>query len=209
MSAVKRKERGKAADPLISEKKLSLDDDLDADLDLSSDIKGIISALQQIREKAQKDGQKKNEETVGCVASEVRSMLDDAKSKFEKERQNFTKALTKNAKECESILRSEYAKFLAVHDKFCKDKAAYLESFKEIFCKFEDEKEKLFVRYEQQRKREKVALAEVEKACLGKIAAAEESLKKKKQDDRSFSMLRKSLGSFLDNGSDDDYGPDD
>lgn len=29
-----------------------------------SDIKGIVSALQQIREKAQKDGQKKNEETI-------------------------------------------------------------------------------------------------------------------------------------------------
>lgn len=31
---------------------------------ICSDIKGIVSALQQIREKAQKDGQKKNEETI-------------------------------------------------------------------------------------------------------------------------------------------------
>lgn len=29
-----------------------------------SDIKGIMTALQQIKEKAQKDGQKKNEETI-------------------------------------------------------------------------------------------------------------------------------------------------
>ena len=29
-----------------------------------SEIKGIVSALQQIREKAQKDGQKKKEETI-------------------------------------------------------------------------------------------------------------------------------------------------
>lgn len=34
-------------------------------VEMCSDIKGIISALQQIREKAQKDGQKKNEETIG------------------------------------------------------------------------------------------------------------------------------------------------
>ncbi|CAA7405215.1 unnamed protein product [Spirodela intermedia] len=211
MSAAKRsgKGRGKATDPLMSGKKMRVDEELDAELDLSSDIKGIISALQQIREKAQKDGQKKNEETIGCVASEVRAMLDDTKSKIEKDRQTFTKALTKNSKECESLLRSEYAKFQAAHEKFCKDKANFIQAFKEIFSKFEDEKEKLFVRYEQQRKREKAALSEVEKACTSKITAAEESLKKKKQDDRSFSILRKSLGSFLDNGSDDDYGPDD
>lgn len=34
------------------------------DSGICSDIKGIISALQQIRDKAQKDGQKKNEETI-------------------------------------------------------------------------------------------------------------------------------------------------
>jgi hypothetical protein len=36
----------------------------------SSDIKGILSALHSIREKAQKDGQKKSEETIGRYLSE-------------------------------------------------------------------------------------------------------------------------------------------
>ncbi|KAK8960181.1 hypothetical protein KSP40_PGU006260 [Platanthera guangdongensis] len=93
------KRRGKDGEPLRSEKKRSREDEFDGDLDLSSDIKGIISALQQIRDKAQKDGQKKNEETIGSVASEIRSMINDAKSKFEKERQNFLKALSKSSKE--------------------------------------------------------------------------------------------------------------
>ncbi|KAI5348750.1 hypothetical protein L3X38_001637 [Prunus dulcis] len=38
-----------------------------------------------------------------------------------------------------------------------------------------------------------------EKACTDKIAKLEESLKKKKQDDRTFSFLRKTLGSFTKN----------
>ncbi|XP_038987394.1 uncharacterized protein LOC120112354 [Phoenix dactylifera] len=78
----------------------------------------------------------------------------------------------------------------------------------ELFSKYEDEKDKLYVRYEQQRKKEKANPSELEKACVLKIARAEESLKKKKQDDKSFSILRKSLGSFLEGASDDDFGPD-
>nr|POE54876.1 hypothetical protein CFP56_42045 [Quercus suber] len=46
----------------VSDKRNRVEDDFD--LDLSNDIKGIMSALHQIREKAQKDGQKKNEETI-------------------------------------------------------------------------------------------------------------------------------------------------
>lgn len=38
--------------------------DWEFDSGICSDIKGIMSALQQIRDKAQKDGQKKNEETI-------------------------------------------------------------------------------------------------------------------------------------------------
>ncbi|KAF8404094.1 hypothetical protein HHK36_008974 [Tetracentron sinense] len=208
MSAVKgsSKRRGKVSDDLISEKRKR---DEDFDPDLSSDIKGIISALHQIRDKAQKDGQKKNEETISSVASEVKSMLDDSKSKLEKERQSFVKALTKSSKECECSLKNESAKFQAAHEKFSKEKEAHLHSFKDILSKFEDEKEKLLTRYEQQRKREKAMLSELEKACLVKIAAAESSLKKKKQDDKSFSILRKSLGSFLDCASDEDFPLDD
>ncbi|KAL6006313.1 Serine--glyoxylate aminotransferase [Asimina triloba] len=69
--------------------------------------------------------------------------------------------------------------------------------------------QKLVVRYQHQRKKEKTMLSEAEKASTNKIAAAEELLKKKKQDSKSFSILRKSLGSFLDCGSDEDFPPDD
>ncbi|KAL1831717.1 hypothetical protein ACET3Z_001368 [Daucus carota] len=54
----------------------------------------------------------------------------------------------------------------------------------DTFSKYEEEKEKLFIRYEQQRKRrkkEKSLIPEQEKACANRIAELEESLKKKKQ----------------------------
>ncbi|KAJ4748634.1 DNA ligase-like protein [Rhynchospora pubera] len=183
-------------------------DDLDADLDISSDIKGIISALHSIREKAQKDGQKKSEETIESVASEIRAMIDIPKSKADKDRQNFLKSLLKFSKECESSLKNEYSNLQAAYDRFSKDKAAALQSFKELFAKYEDEKEKLLAKYEQQRKKDKTTLSELEKACKEKITNAEETIKKKQQDDKSFSILRKSLGSFLDGGSDEDFGQD-
>ncbi|GFQ05655.1 hypothetical protein PHJA_002709600 [Phtheirospermum japonicum] len=66
----------------------------------------------------------------------------------------------------------------------------------------------LFVRYEQLRKKEKSMLSELEKANAAKIAQLEESLKKKKKDDKTFSILRKTLGSFLGNASDEDFPHD-
>ncbi|XP_008224453.1 PREDICTED: uncharacterized protein LOC103324190 [Prunus mume] len=147
------------------------------DLDLSNDIKGIMSALHQIREKAHKDGLKKNEETVS--------------------RQSFAKSLSKSSKEvcrrrrkeCENCLKTETAKF----------QAQYLQALKDFISNYEEEKERLCTRYEQLRKKERSLISEHEKACTDKIAKLEESLKKKKQDDRTFSSLRKTLGSFLKN----------
>ncbi|KAF6170069.1 hypothetical protein GIB67_010095 [Kingdonia uniflora] len=208
MSTIKAsRKRGVESETLRSDKRMKEDDDFDPDL--SSDIKGIISALQQIKDKAQKDGQKKNEETIGSVAADIKCMLDDAKSKLEKDRQNFVKALSKSSKECEVYLKDESAKFQALYDKFCKEKIAHLHAFKDIFSKFEDEKEKLFARYEQQRKKEKNMLSELEKSFAEKVAAAEDSLKRKKKDDKCFNMLRKSLGTFLGSGSDEDFPADD
>ncbi|KAL0011048.1 hypothetical protein SO802_006156 [Lithocarpus litseifolius] len=202
-----RKHQRSESEFAVSDKRNRVEDDFD--LDLSNDIKGIMSALHQIREKAQKDGQKKNEETISSVAADIKSKIDELKSKFEKDRQIFAKALLKSSKECENSLKNETARFQALYEKFCKEKASHLQALKDTISKFEEEKEKLFTRYEQLRKRERSMITEQEKACGDKIAQLEESLKKKKQDDKTFSILRKTLGSFLGNASDEDFPPDD
>ncbi|TXG47383.1 hypothetical protein EZV62_026677 [Acer yangbiense] len=209
MSATKSVSRKRCSESLLnkSDSKKRVVDDFDADL--SSDFKGIMSALQQIKEKTHKDGQKKNEETISSVATEIRSKIDDLKSKLEKDRQGFAKALSKSSKECENCLKNETAKFQEVYDKFCKEKGSHLEALKDTISKFEEDKERLFMRYEQLRKKEKNLLSEQEKFCAEKIAKLEESLKKKKQDGKTFSILKKTLGSFLGNASDEDFPPDD
>ncbi|XP_027163878.1 uncharacterized protein LOC113764041 [Coffea eugenioides] len=203
------KKRGSESDVSKSEKlkRVVIEDDFDADL--SNDIKGIMTALQQIRQKAQQDGQKKNEETISSVASEIKSNLDELRTKLEKDRQAFAKALSKSSKECENLLKNESTKFQAVYENFCKEKTVHVQGLKDAISKYEEEKEKLFMRYEQLRKKEKSMIAELEKACASRITDLEESLKKKKQDDKTFSILRKTLGSFLDNASDEDFPPDD
>ncbi|XP_011043369.1 PREDICTED: putative golgin subfamily A member 6-like protein 8 [Populus euphratica] len=209
MSTAKTSSKKRVAESLLtkSASKFRVEDEFDPDL--SSDIKGIMSALHQIREKAQKDGLKKNEQTISSVGSEIKSMIDELKSKIEKDRQTFTKALSKSSKECENCLKSETAKFQEIYDKFCKEKEAHLQSLKDTVSKFEEDKERLCMRYEQMRKKEKSMISEHEKTCADKIAKLEESLKKKKQDDKTFSILRKSLGSFLEDASDEDFPPDD
>lgn len=183
--------------------------DLDLDFDLSDDLKGIVSALHLIRDKAQKDGQKKNEETISSVASEIKSTIEGLRTKFEKERQTFAKALSKSSKEFESSLKNETTKFQALHENFYKEKATSIQALQDIISKFEEEKEKLFLKYEQLRKKEKTTISEQEKACSDKITQLEGSLKKKKKDDKTFSILRKTLGSFLESTSDEDFPPDD
>ncbi|XP_061983811.1 uncharacterized protein LOC133703352 isoform X2 [Populus nigra] len=203
MSTAKTSSKKRVAESLLTKpaSKFRVEDEFDPDL--SSDIKGIMSALHQIREKAQKDGLKKNEQTISSVGSEIKSMIDELKSKIEKDRQTFAKALSKSSKE------SETAKFQEIYDKFCKEKEAHLQALKDTVSKFEEDKERLCMRYEQMRKKEKSMISEHEKTCADKIAKLEESLKKKKQDDKTFSILRKSLGSFLEDASDEDFPPDD
>nr|GLL24115.1 DNA ligase 1 [Ipomoea trifida]GMC78854.1 DNA ligase 1 [Ipomoea batatas]GMC86188.1 DNA ligase 1 [Ipomoea batatas] len=189
-------------------KRAILEEDFDADL--SEDINVLMSALKQIKEKAHKDDQKKNEEAISSGFSEVKSNIEDVKSKLEKERQNFSKSLSKSSKECENLLKNESVKFQAIYEKFSKEKATHLQTLKDAVNKYEEEKQKLFTRYEQLRKKEKIMLSELEKDTTKRLAELEESLKKKKkQDDKAFSSLRKKLGSFLDNPSDEDFLLDD
>ncbi|CAO2842851.1 unnamed protein product [Amaranthus hypochondriacus] len=212
MSAMKGSAKKKAseADTLHSEKrKRDFHDEDIFDNELSSEIKGLVSALQQIKEKAEKDGQKKKEETISSVAVEIKSMFEELKVKIEKDRQTFAKALSKSSKECENTLKEEAVKFQAIFDKFDKEKASYLQTLKETISKYEEEKERLFIRYEQLRKKERSMVQEKEKACSDKIAQLEESLKKKKQGDRTFSFLRKTLGSMFETISDDEFQADD
>lgn len=210
MSGVKGSSKKRSeADALQSDKRKRDHEDDIFDNALSCEIQGIVLALQQIREKAHKDGQKKKEETISSVAAEIRSMFEELKTKIEKDRQTFAKVLSKSSKECENALKGETANFQAVYEKFGKEKAAHLQALKDTIAKYEEEKERLFMRYEQQRKKEKSMIQEKEKVCADKIAELEESLKKKKQDDRTFSLLRKTLGSFLETASDEDFPTDD
>ncbi|KAL0770791.1 hypothetical protein Bca101_035942 [Brassica carinata] len=106
--------------------------------------------------------------------------------------------LTKSSKECESLLKEEAAKFEQIHHKFMKEKADHLEGLKGlrsisplvlssitlkliIVSKFEENKERLYMRYEQLRKKEKTMISDLERFCTKKLAQLEESLKKKKR----------------------------
>ncbi|XP_033147740.1 uncharacterized protein LOC103867509 [Brassica rapa] len=93
-------------------------------------------------------------------------------------RQNFAKALTKSSKECESLLKEEAAKFEQLHHKFMKEKADHLQGLKDTVSKFEEGKERLYMRYKQQRKKEKTMISEQERFCTEKLAQLEESLNK-------------------------------
>ncbi|TKY60176.1 hypothetical protein E2542_SST17271 [Spatholobus suberectus] len=57
--------------------------------------------------KVKKDGQKKNEETIFSVASEIKSTIEGLRSKIEKDSQSFAKALSKSSKEYKNSLKSE------------------------------------------------------------------------------------------------------
>ncbi|KAG2656471.1 hypothetical protein PVAP13_1KG086200 [Panicum virgatum] len=91
--------------------------------------------------------------------------------------------------QCKGLLKNEYTKFQETHDKFCKDKAAHMQNFKG--------------------KKEKTTLPELEKTFSEKIANAEESPKKMKQDDKLIHIHRKTIGSFLGDNADDRFRQDD
>ncbi|KAF9617845.1 hypothetical protein IFM89_039027 [Coptis chinensis] len=214
VKSINRRTRGKESEVFKSVKKRKVvkseedEEEEFSDPDYSNHLKGIISALNNFKEKNTERELKKHEVTISSASADIKSMFEDAKAKIEKERQSFVKALSKNSKECESTVKSEVAKYQALHEKLCKENASQLQRLKDLFSKYDEEEKRLFSRHEQQRKKEKTLLIELEKACAEKVSAAEDSLKKKKKGDKCFNMLRKSLDSFLDCGSDEDFPAD-
>ncbi|CAI9756484.1 unnamed protein product [Fraxinus pennsylvanica] len=77
-----------------------------------------------------------------------------------------------NLCQCESSLKNETSKFQAVHHSFCKLKSFTSAGF--------------------ERRKEKIMLSEHEKQNAAKIAKLDESMKKTKKDDKTFSILRDS-----------------
>ncbi|OQU88779.1 hypothetical protein SORBI_3002G095200 [Sorghum bicolor] len=169
--------------------------DSDSDGDLVSDLREIVCLLRLIKGGANKDGQKICEQIVVSVAADIQTMLEETQLKFEEERQNLLKVLSNASKECESSLNEEYGKFQETYDTFCKEKDAHMQTFRDLFSKVEVEKKKLLEKYEHYRKAETNTLSELDKTFSEK-------------DDKSFIIFRKSIGSSLECGSDDDFDLD-
>lgn len=184
------------------------DSDSSSDGDYVSDLREIASLLRLIKGVANKDGQKMCEQVIASVAADIQTMLEDTKSKFEKERQNLLKVLSNTSKECESSLTKEYTKLQETYEMFCQEKDAHLQTFKDLFSQVEVEKERLLEQYEHYRKEETNTLSELGDTFSEKITNAKPSPKRMTQDDKSFIIFRKSSGSFLECGSDDDFDLD-
>ncbi|KAG0542374.1 hypothetical protein BDA96_02G098100 [Sorghum bicolor] len=182
--------------------------DSDSDGDLVSDLREIVCLLRLIKGGANKDGQKICEQIVVSVAADIQTMLEETQLKFEEERQNLLKVLSNASKECESSLNEEYGKFQETYDTFCKEKDAHMQTFRDLFSKVEVEKKKLLEKYEHYRKAETNTLSELDKTFSEKVTRAEQSVRRVKQDDKSFIIFRKSIGSSLECGSDDDFDLD-
>ncbi|KAF8690602.1 hypothetical protein HU200_040971 [Digitaria exilis] len=186
------------------------DSDSDCDGGLVSDLREIVCLLRLIKGGANKDGQKMCQQIVASVAADIQTMLEETQLKFEQERQNLLKVLSNTSKEqCENSLNEEYSKFQETYDLFCREKDAHMQTFRALFSEVEAEKKKLLEQYEHHKKTETTMLSELGKTFSEKITYAEQSVRKMKQDDKSFIIFRKSIGSFLECGSDDDFDLDD
>ncbi|BFI23256.1 hypothetical protein MPTK2_1g00350 [Marchantia polymorpha subsp. ruderalis] len=172
--------------------------------ELKSDIDNILAALQQVQQRTISDGQKKSEELLDSTAGEIMSMIQQAKENMETERETLSKQTSKLCKEYDAALKAEATKYKAAYAAFCEAKDSHLQAYEDIFAKFEDCKEQLLSKFDQLRKKEKGAYANLQQICTQKFDQAEQSIKKMKQEERSFQMLKKSLGTILVGSSDDE-----
>ncbi|KAL2649335.1 hypothetical protein R1flu_017463 [Riccia fluitans] len=172
--------------------------------DLKSDIENILSALQQVRQKTISDGQKKCEEVLTSTTADIKALVEQAKVKIQAERDALSKQTSKLCKEYETALKDEAAKYKATYTAFCQAKDTHLQAYEEIYSKFEETKEKLLTKFDLLRKKERTAYADVESVCTQKFHEAEQAIKKMKQDEKSFHMLRKSLGTIFADSSDEE-----
>ncbi|CAN6213675.1 unnamed protein product [Urochloa humidicola] len=186
------------------------DSDSDCDGGLISDLREIVCLLRLIKGGANRDGQKMCQQIISSVAADIQTMLEETQLKFEKERENLLKVLSNTSKEqCENSLNEEYSKFQETYDMFCREKDAHMQTFRDLFSEVEVEKKKLLEQYEHHKKTETTMLSELDKTFSEKITDAEQSVRRMKKDDNSFIIFRKSIGSFLECGSDDDFDLDD
>ncbi|XP_030455565.1 uncharacterized protein LOC115676728 [Syzygium oleosum] len=167
---------------------------LDSDVSESIDDEWFdanISRLKSMLEENRKFN-KKNEETISSLMSQIESMVDDLKSEHEKNSQSLVTLLQQSFGECENSGNAA-AKFHELNEKCCEDKAshqqAHLQALNDIISKFEEEKERLFIQYEQIRKKEKSMLS----AIASEVAKLDKSLKIQKVIEGEFDMLLQEL----------------
>ncbi|EFH56686.1 hypothetical protein ARALYDRAFT_900658 [Arabidopsis lyrata subsp. lyrata] len=142
----------------------------------------VFSDLKEIMSALQQIREKAHEDARKQKEESISSVSTEVKSKIDELKSKLEKERQNFAK----ALSNECESILK--DKAA-DKADHLQSLKG--------------------KKEETMITEHEKFCTEKLAQLEESLKKKKLDDENFTILRKTLGSFLENeASDEEYPPD-
>ncbi|KAK1642531.1 hypothetical protein QYE76_060336 [Lolium multiflorum] len=133
------------------------------------DMYEILRMERIVKGMAHRDGVKNTEQAVSAsVAREIQSMVHDTKIKFDKESWHTSlEALTETSTKCEGSMKT---KFEGLNEKFCKEVGGQFTNFKDLFSKFEVEKEKLAVECELQRKEEKGTVSDLEKTVAEKFA---------------------------------------
>ncbi|KAI3443274.1 uncharacterized protein J3R85_000204 [Psidium guajava] len=136
---------------------------------------------------------KKNEETISSLMSQIQSMVDELKSEHDKDSQSLVELLQQSFGECENSIRNATAKFHELEEKFSEDKTshqqAHLQALNDIFAEFEKEKERLFMLHEQIRKKEKSMISTI----ADKLARLDICLKIQKEIQEEFTGLVQTL----------------